>query len=244
MDVVLVYKWSRDPDEIFVYDDGHYKLRRDRLTASSDDVAAIANARRLAEATGGKVIGATIGSGDVSWAMARGAETAVSIEGLMPEKDDAQTAASLVQAILAADVYDFVVMGESRDAALVAPIVAAMLGLPLITGVQDFQLDPDNADSILAHRRVGKTIFTLRIAPPALINVAAIEQEREIPTMKQMLAAKKAPVTKLEAQASAPCKVTERALRRPPLHPAKVFDGPIPEAVDSLVAALRADEAL
>ena len=72
MNVTLVYKWGRDPEEIFVYDGGTTKLRRDRLVASDDDDAAIACARGLAEATGGEVVGATIGSGDVSWAMARG----------------------------------------------------------------------------------------------------------------------------------------------------------------------------
>lgn len=66
MNVTLVYKWGRDPEEIFVYDDGTTKLRRDRLVASDDDAAAIACIRELAEATGDKVVGATIGSGDVS----------------------------------------------------------------------------------------------------------------------------------------------------------------------------------
>ena len=65
MNVTLVYKWGRDPEEIFV-DDGTTTLRRDRLVASDDDAAAIACARGLAEATGGEVVGATIGSGDVS----------------------------------------------------------------------------------------------------------------------------------------------------------------------------------
>lgn len=49
-----------------MYDDGTTKLRRDRLVASDDDAAAIACIRELAEATGDKVVGATIGSGDVS----------------------------------------------------------------------------------------------------------------------------------------------------------------------------------
>lgn len=244
MDIVLVYKWSRDPDEIFVYDDGRYKLRRDRLTASSDDVAAIASARRVVEATGGRVVGATIGSGDVSWAMARGAQSAVSIEGLMPTRDDAQTAASLLQAVKAAGAADLVVLGESRDAAMVAPILAAMLEFPLVAGVQDFAADPDEPGCILVHRRDGKQAQTLRITAPAVVTVAAIEQEKDIPTMKAMLAAKKAPVTKLDAPQAPECQVVEVGLRRPPLHPAKMLEGTPSQAADALAAALRADGTL
>lgn len=48
MNVTLVYKWGRDPEEIFVYDDGTTKLRRDRLVASDDD-AGLAIERVAAE---------------------------------------------------------------------------------------------------------------------------------------------------------------------------------------------------
>ena len=241
MDITLVYKWSRDPDEIFVYEDGSYKLRRDRLAASSDDVAAIASARRTAEATNGKITGATIGSGDVSWAMARGAETAVSVEGLMPDRDDLQTARALEQAVRAAGEFDLVVIGESRDAAGVAGALAASLGIPLVTSVQDFSADPENPGCVIAHRRQGKLVQTLRIAAPALITVAAIEQEKAIPTMKQMLAAKKAPVTRVETQDAGEGKVRERGVRRPELHPAQLFEGELSLAAANLVATLRAD---
>lgn len=241
MDIVLVYKWGRDPDEVFVYDDGSYKFRRDRLAASSDDVAAIVSARRTAEATGGKVIGATIGSGDVSWAMARGAETTASVDSLMPDRDDAQTARNLEQAVRGAGSFDLVVLGESRDASGVAGALAASLGIPLVASVQDFAADTDNEGCVIAHRRRGKLIETLRITTPALITVAAIEQEKTVPTMKQMLAAKKAPVMRIEAHESGDSKVSECGVRRPDLHPAQLFEGELPQAARNLVAQLRDD---
>ena len=129
--------------------------------------------------------------------MARGASRAVSAEGLAPSPDDRQTAEALAQVVEAAGEAAVVVMGDARDAAGVAGALAAYLGLPLVAGVRDFAADPDDPGRIVAHRKTDKTLETLLIAVPALITVSAVEDEKNVPSMKQMLAAKKAPVEKV-----------------------------------------------
>lgn len=244
MDVVLVYKWGRDPEEAFVYDDGTFKYRRDRLVASDDDAAAAACARKLAEATEGHITGVTIGSGDVSWAMARGAARGVSAESLMPSVDDAQTARSLARAIQAAGNADVVVVGNALDAAGVAGVLAAELDLPLVADVQEFEADKEHPGCIIARRKNGKTLQTLRITTPALIAIAATESEKTVPTMKQMLAAKKAPVEKIDATSDESGHVSTVSYRRPEVRRARMFDGTAEEAAQALVNELRAIEAL
>lgn len=66
-----------------------------------------------------------------------------------------------------------------------------------MAGVRDFAADPDDPGRIVAHRKTDKTLETLLIAVPALITVSAVEDEKNVPSMKQMLAAKKAPVEKV-----------------------------------------------
>lgn len=121
----------------------------------------------------------------------------MSAEGLAPSPDDRQTAEALAQVVEAAGEADVVVMGDARDAAGVAGALAAYLGLPLVAGVRDFAADPDDPGRIVAHRKTDKTLETLLIAVPALITVSAVEDEKNVPSMKQMLAAKKAPVEKV-----------------------------------------------
>lgn len=170
--------------------------------------------------------------------MARGASRAVSAEGLAPSPDDRQTAEALAQVVEAAGEADVVVMGDARDAAGVAGALAAYLGLPLVAGVRDFAADPDDPGRIVAHRKTDKTLETLLIAVPALITVSAVEDEKNVPSMKQMLAAKKAPV---EGRALPATEIEKTAQRRPQVKRAKIFDGPVEQAVKDLVAALRAD---
>ena len=173
--------------------------------------------------------------------MARGASRAVSAEGLAPSPDDRQTAEALAQVVEAAGEADVVVMGDARDAAGVAGALAAYLGLPLVAGVRDFAADPDNPGRIVAHRKTDKTLETLLIAVPALITVSAVEDEKNVPSMKQMLAAKKAPVEKVEGRALPATEIEKTAQRRPQVKRARIFDGPVEQAAKDLVAALRAD---
>lgn len=244
MNVTVLYKWGRDPEETFVYEDGSIKLRRDRLVASDDDAAAIANARQVAEATGGQLVGATIGSGDATWAMARGAARAVSMGAFMPSVDNARTAAELAQAVRAAGDADLVVMGDAREAAAVPGALASQLGLPLVAGVQDIQADLGAVGCVIAHSKAGKVVETLRVKLPALVAIAATENEKNVPSIKQMLAAKKAPLDKVDGSPVPETGIAATAHRTPEIHRATIFDGTPDQAAAALVGALQADGAL
>lgn len=243
MNITFLYKWGRDVEDAYVRDDASIKWRLDKLVPSDDDAAAIAGVRNVAAVDGNQVTGVTIGNGDVPWAIARGVEKVACADALVPDDDEGRMAEMLAAAVRAAGDYDLVVMGDEQDSAGVAALLAAKLGLPLVAGVNDLAAS-ENEGEVVAHRTTGKSIDELRIKAPALVTVAAVDSEKETPSIKQMLAAKKKPVEKLEVEAPAPAKTTVDAVRLPEVHRAKIFEGDTSEAVGDLVAALRADGVL
>lgn len=247
MDILLVYKWGYDPDDLFVRPDGTHKFVRGKLSASDDDAAAVISARETAVATDGKLTGVTIGSGDAGWVLAREAQEATVVEDYTYDTDDALTASRLVKAIEAAGKPDLVVMGDEARFAGVAGCVAAKMGLPLVAGLDDFSACSDDASCIIAHRRTASGIETLKVRTPALVTVAATESEQQPPTMKKILAARKLPTTKVDAAtlgAIAESKAKAVAVRVPEKRMARMFEGTPAEMADSLVAALKADQIL
>lgn len=244
MNVITVFKWGRSPDESFVYDDGSSKLLRDRLVPSDDDAAAVVCAREFAEAHGCQPIAVTMGNGDIAWAAARGAANTVSSPDGMPTKDEADAVQVLASAIAAAGNADVIFMGDNAYYAGVTGAVAAALGLPFVGGVQSIEADAADASHVIVHRKSGKVEQTIRVTLPALIGIAAVEQEKSVPSIKQMLAAKKAPVANVDVPTLRECAVQETAHRCPEFHRAQIFEGSAAEAVTSLVEALNADGVL
>lgn len=244
MNIAYIYKWGRSADEAYVYDDGSYKYLRDRLVASDDDAAAVVCARQFAEAHDSEFTAVTIGNGDTAWAAARGAAKTVHAEGAMPSLDESDTAKVIAAAVKELGEVDVAVIGDNVETAGVAPQVAALLGLPFIGGVQDFEAVPGDTGHVIAHRKIDKTVQTVRIALPALIGVSAVEQEKNVPSIKQMLAAKKAPVQTVAVDTPVMCKVEQTACRCPEVHRAHIFEGDAHESVAALLAALKADEVL
>lgn len=242
MDVTLVYKWGYDPDDAYIASDGGFRWKQGRLVASDDDAQAILCARGLAEATGGVLRGATIGNGDVTWAAARGAQGLFVAEGVQPMSDDVAMARALADVVVGAGTADVVVVADAIDAACVAPALAVLLGLPCVLGVRDFAIGEDGA-TIVAHRPVEGGMEQLEFGAPVLISVSAAASEKNVPSMKAMLAARKTPKTPVAA-AVAESALAVESLGKAPIQRAQIFEGSPDEAAAALVAVLRAKDVL
>lgn len=243
MEVAILFKWGHDADDALVYDDGSYKYRRNKLFPSDDDATAVANARRLAQAAGGSLTAVTLGNGDASWAVARGATRCISASGFMPGLDEAQTAKALSRAVQEAGGFDVVAVADARDASGVAATLAAELGMPAVLGVNSLEACADDSSAITVTRRLGKRLETLRVGTPVVLGISALEAETEIPTVRQMLAAKKVPVDTVEVDCAAEgMRVVGR--RRPETQRARMFEGEPAQAVAQLLAELREQEIL
>lgn len=112
-----------------------------------------------------------------------------------------------------------------------------------MSGVRDFEASADGS-AIIAHRVVPEGVEELEISLPAVISVAAVDTEKNAPTMKEMLAARKAPITKVDLASADNGRMRVAAVRTPAPHLAKTFDGSVDQAAEQLVAALRADGVL
>lgn len=247
VNILLVYKWGYDPDDLYVRPDGTYKFVRGKLTASDDDAAAIVCARETVATTGGKLSGVTIGTGDASWALARAAGETTTVEDYTYSFDDSLTARRIASAIKSAEKADLIVMGDDSRFAGVQGYVAAKLKIPLVAGLEDFEACPDDSACILAHRKTPRGTETLKIHTPALVTVIASESETQAPTMKQTLAARKLPVNKVDGASLDPIEDSKAAVvatRTPEMRLARILEGTPAEAADALVAALKADQIL
>ncbi|QZN86666.1 hypothetical protein [Cellulomonas sp. C5510] len=250
MRVVIVYSWARDTGAASVRADGSVDWRGARTAPGEDDPAALAVARQLAEDTGGEVTGLTLGEGDASWVLARGVGSTWCVGDAPLLTDDAATAGILAAAVRAIDEVDVVVVGDAAEHAGVPAALAGLLGWPAVLGVT--AASAETADAVGAPARVRATrrspsgTETITAAPPLVLGVAAESGTHRVPGMKELLAARRRPVTPLTlAQIGAGVEdVTSRGTDLPPTAPTHVFEGPPDEVAAQLVAALRAGGAL
>jgi electron transfer flavoprotein beta subunit len=238
---VIVYKWARDPEDAAVRSDGSIDWRGAKMTAGEDDPAAVAVGRAIAEGSGSSVVGLTIGDGDASWALARGVEQAVSVPDAPSLADNAATAGMLAAAIRSIGEVDLVVIGDAEAYPGVPASLAGALGWPALLGVSTATF----ADGrLLATRRVGDHEQTVSLGLPAVLGVSAASPEKQVPGMKEVLAARKRPITTvpLDTLGIGPLQRLELLrTRAPEVGSARIFEGGPASAAQQLVAALRAD---
>jgi len=243
MKVVIVYTWARDGANAAVRADGTVDWRGAKMTAGEDDPAALAVAKRLAEGSGGTVVGLTIGDGDASWALARGVGETFSVTDAPPLADNAATARIIAAAVERIGDVDVVVMGDSKQDPGVAPAVAGYLGWTALAGLVSAAVVDGR---VAAVRRSATEQQTIRVAPPVLLGVAAEADVDTMPGMKELLAARKRPRTtwSMADLGLAVGDVRSTGTRKPEAAAATLFEGDPSTSAAQLVAALRADGVL
>lgn len=244
MKILVVFKWSKNPQDARVGADGSVDWRGVKLSASDDDPAAIVLAKDLA-ADGDEILGLTLGDGDLAWAAARGASRSVVVTDAQTESDSAVTGAILAAGVRHAGGADVVIIGDSAwDYGVVAALVG-QLGWPTLANVVSAVR---NGNRLLVTRKIGAVTQVVDVAQPAVLAVAASRAEQQVPGMKDVLAARKKPVTKVtlaELGLAPAATVVSRETKLPEASRGHMIDGSDPPAAAAqLVAALRADGAL
>lgn len=243
MKAVVVYKWARTAADAIVRTDGSIDWRNARMAAGEDDPAALAAAKQVAADTGGTVIGLTIGDGDASWALARGVEQAFCVADAPNLADNGATAAILAAAIRYIGAVDVVVIGDSKQDAGVAVALAGELGWPALVGLH---LASMPAARLQAVRKADGVLQTLSLPTPAVLGMSAESDADQVPGMKELLAARKRPLTTLTLSdlGIAPVDLVALGSRKPDITPSRLFQGEPAQAAAQLVAALRAEGVL
>lgn len=258
MKIVVAYKWAPNPQDADVRPDGTVDLSRAKAAVSEYDPVAFELARRLADATGGEVIGLSVGAASIDTPLARKAALSRGLDRLVLVADDAladadgtRLAAVLAAAVRAIGDVDVVLAGDSSIdvAAGQVPLTLAgelgWLGLASVSRVEA-------ADGGLVVERdlpAGTTV--LAVEGPVVLAATADAVVPKVAGMKDILAAAKKPTEVLALDAldvPAPgATLTTLSTAKPGGgdRQATVIDGADPAAAAAqLVGALRQAGAL
>ena len=258
MKIVVAYKWAPNPQDADVAPDGEVDLARAKWAVSEYDPVAFELARQLADATGGEVIGLTVGPATIDTPLARKAALSRGLDRLvlvtdatLDGADGTRLAAALAGAVRHIGGVDVVLAGDSSiDVAQgqVALTLAGMLGWLGLAAVSAVSA----ADGGLVVERdlpAGTTVVA--VPTPVVLAATADAVVPRVAGMKDILAAAKKPVEVLDLAALALAEpgatLATLATAKPAgaERTARIFDGSdAAAAVTELVGALRHSGAL
>ena len=240
MKIIVVFKWSRNPQDARVGIDGSVDWQGVKMSASDDDPTAMEIACSIAD--GGEIIGLTVGDGDVAWAASRGAAHTMMVADAQTDVNSSVTGAILAAAIRRVEGVDAVLVGDSAWDYGVVSALAGQLGWPAVAGVVSATTEQG---SLHVTRKMGSASQVLEVKGPAVFAVSASRAEQKAPSMREILAARKKPVEKLtlaDLGLTFENTVNSKGTKLPYTPPARIIDGSDPViASEQLVAALRAD---
>jgi electron transfer flavoprotein beta subunit len=201
MKIVACYKVVRDERDLAVAPDRTVSFDRCGLRVGDYDLNAIEAGAQLASA-GGELRALTVGGDEVrdtklrKSILSRGVDalTAVADPGLTGA-DVGDTARVLAAAVRRLADSDLVLCGEGsadRYAQQVGAQLAALLGVPYVNAVS--RIEPADG-GIVVERTLEQEVETLAVPLPAVLSVTSDLNSPRIPTMKDILAAGKKPVT-------------------------------------------------
>jgi electron transfer flavoprotein beta subunit len=253
MRIVVAYKWAPNPQDATVDDGGVVDWSRAKPGISEYDPVAVELARRLADATGGEVIGVTAGTKLVEASMARKAALSRGLDRAVIVADDSlagagttDLAAALAAAVRHIGDVDLVITGDSSvdvGAKMVPTVLAGQLGWPAVGEVTTVS----SQDGLLrVERDTAGGTQVLEISGPAVLAASTDAALPQVPGMRDILAAGKKPVETLDiAGLDIPAggtTVTVTGISRPDLKARKgqMIDTTDPAAAAAeLVTALR-----
>lgn len=244
MKIAMIYKWARDPEAATVRSDGSVDWRGAKMVAGEDDPAALDAAKAIAEGSGADILGLTIGDGDASWVLARGVKETYSVSDAPNLMDQAMTGKILSSAVQKISGVDVIVIGDSQAYSAVAVALGGELNWPTVMGLSSARVEGNN---IIATRHVGSEEQTITVSAPVVLGFVAESEEKSIPGMKEMLMARKRPVTSLtlaDLNIAANERLESRGSRAPEVKHAQRFDGSPLDAATKLVETLRKEGVL
>ena len=253
MRIVVAYKWTSDPEEATVRADGTVDWSRAKPGLSAYDPVAIELARRYADAAGAELIGVTAGGKGVATPIAAKAALGRGLDRVVIVEDESLAGAgrSELAAVLAGVIrhvgdVDLVITGDSSvdvAAKMVPTVLAGELGWPAVAEVTSIT---GQVGALRVERATPGGVQVLEVSGPAVLAAAADAAVPSVPGMKDLLAAGKKPVERLELAAlkvparNAVMMVTSRALPERKARQGQLIDTADPaKAAAELVTALR-----
>lgn len=253
MKIIACYKIVPYEQSIGISSDGSLNFDKAELMIGQYDLNAIEAGAQLVEKCGGELTALTVGTQEVEnskmrkGVLSRGPANCVTVcDPSLKDADSSTTSAALAQAIKSRGEFDLVICGEGSSdlyAQQVGIQLGERLGLPCINGVTGIEA---GEGSITVERSADGETETLCIKLPAVIAVASGINVTRVPSMKDILAAGKKPVTALTGgDVALPGeRYSETLSVLAPQHaarPCKIFTGDSDETLAAFAAAVNAE---
>jgi electron transfer flavoprotein beta subunit len=207
--IVACFKVTPEAQDIASKPDGSLSFDRAVWKAGAYDLNAIEAARELADATGGSVVGLSVGTSALNGAKIRKDVASRGLDELVLLADDAfadadghQTAGLLAAALGQIGDYDLVLLGAGSSdvyAQQVGNQLGALLGRPTLNAVSKIAAEGAN---LVVERTLEDEVLVVEVALPAVLSVTSGINTPRIPAMRDILAAAKKPVAELDAAAA------------------------------------------
>ncbi len=187
------------------------------FTISPHEECAVEEAIRITEEQGGEVTVLALGpegtTEQLRESIAKGATQAILLQSDDDNWDAHATAHAIINAVKDKK-FDLILMGnEAADLGQyqVGPRVATMLGVPCATGVKALQFQDGNA---IAKRQDGNNWAVFELPLPAVVTVKEGINKPRHPSLRGIMAAKRAPLEQIAMDAPAP-KMVHKGLKLP-----------------------------
>lgn len=261
MNIIVLIKQVPGSTEVRV-DPGTNTLIRDGIEAVINpyDAYAIEEAVRLKEKHGGTVTTLTMGPPQAAEALrqslAAGADKAILLsDKTFAGADTLATSYTLAAAIRKTGAYDLVIAGKQTidgDTGQVGPEVAVNLRIPFATYVK--KIENVSGGKLRVERLLEDGYEVIEIPLPCLITVVKEINEPRLPSLRSLIAAKKAEIETWSADelggdakryglAGSPTQVVETHVPKS-AKTGETFTGSVEEQVEALVIRLKEAGAL
>lgn len=257
--VIVCYKWLLDGADIRVNESTRkLDLEKAKWTLNEFDRNAIEAGVQIKAATGCELVGITAGVNtepSCKDALSRGLDSVSYLsDAAMADADSGATAKVLAAMVKTLGDADVVICSEGSNdeyAQQTSARIAALLGAPSVTYVSALEV---SGDTLKLSRKLDDGVETVEVGGPVVISVSPDVNDPPIPSVKQILGAKKKPsaamtldAAGLNADAIKPQLATVSVLA-PEVKRKKIHMNPdgvsIADAAKKLVSQLTADGVL
>ena len=198
--VVVCYKWVLDDADIRVNDKTReLDFEKAKGKVNEYDRNALEAGVQIKNAAECELIGITCGEKtepSTKDALSRGPDSVQFLDDAVMATADSRTTSKVLAAMIKkiGDV-DVVIASEGSSdeyAQQVSSRVAALLGMPSVTNVSGIEV---NGDTLKLSRKMDDGVEVVEVAAPVMITVVPDVNDPPIPSVKQILGAKKKPAT-------------------------------------------------
>lgn len=203
MNIITCYKLVPEEQDLVINADHSVSWDKAEWKIGTYDLNGVEAGMQLIETIGGKVTALSVGDNVLENAklkkaiLSRGPEELITVvDHELQALDGHNTAKILAAAVKKIGAFDLILCGEGSSD-LYAQQVGIQLGelLGVITMNAISKITPQG-DKILVERTLEDVVEVLEIIPPAVLSVSTDINVPRIPTLKEILAAGKKPVTK------------------------------------------------